>query len=76
MEVDEDEDDDDGELEDDNMDEDPSEVTGDDEGETTLPGTSNKSTAVRQPRMVEVRDVCLLPDDEQQNRMEDGDTGF
>ncbi len=26
--------------------------------------------------MVEGRDVCLLPDDEQQNRIEDGDTEF
>ncbi|KAI1784538.1 hypothetical protein LXA43DRAFT_1122578 [Ganoderma leucocontextum] len=68
--------DDEDELQYDDMDEDPSELIGDDEYQEPVPGNRKKSTPARQPRMVEVRDVCLLLDDEEQNRMEDGDTEF
>ena len=68
-------DDEDEELEDNDMDEDPSELIGSDGNQEAIP-ENRKSTPARQPRMVEVRDVCLLPDDEEQNRMEDGETEF
>ncbi|KAM5533801.1 hypothetical protein V8D89_008655 [Ganoderma adspersum] len=92
MEVDDDDDDDDDyvdedsdmedetsdtdEGEDSDMDEETNELVGEDEDPAIVLVNSTELTVAGQPRMIEVGPLCLLPDDEEHNRMEDGDTEF
>ncbi|PIL23254.1 hypothetical protein GSI_14564 [Ganoderma sinense ZZ0214-1] len=62
--------------EDSGMDEETSERIGDDEDQVTVPGNRTDSAVAGLPRMVEVSNTLLLPDDEENSRMEDGDTEF
>nr|VWO95322.1 Anthranilate--CoA ligase (EC [Ganoderma boninense] len=78
MEVDDDDDEyKDSEMDEDETsdpDEDPNELIGDDEDQAV--GIVTDPTETGQPRMVEVSNNLLLPDDEEHNRMEDGNTEF
>ena len=62
--------------EDSEMDEEPNELVGADEDAVLVLENNADLTVARQPRMREVAPVCLLPDDEEHNRMEDADTEF
>lgn len=62
--------------EDSEMDEEPNELVGGDEDPALVLENNTDLTLAGQPRMREVGPVCLLPDDEQHNRVEDANNEF